>query len=252
MNIERKIWTIYGKYQRTGLYKSTSQRLKLREKRKNTLRYNELREEIYNLYWKEEYGIKLLAQRLDLSYSVTRGLLDFLDIPIRKGRNVVTNRLCNFRKEKALLEGKNKTGWNSPEVNRKYKKHNRGVQGFYYNKSMCKYVWLRSTWEYIYAKWLDKIGETWDVELECYTINESLYRPDFFIFDENKNITKIVEIKGYWDSNTNKVKILNEKLEDIDVIVIYNVDKYIEKNSHYHAELARWKKEKKKEEEIHG
>lgn len=252
MDIQRKIWTVYGKYSRKGLYASTNKRLKLREKRKQSQRYKDLKNEIYNLYWNEEYGIKLLSQKLNLTYSVTRNILEFLDIPMRKGQNVVTNRLRKFRKEKALLEGKNKTGWNSPDVNRKYKKHNRGVQGFYYNKSMEKYVWLRSTWEYIYAKWLDKIGEKWDVEVKYYNTNGSLYRPDFFIYDENDNIQKIVEINGYWDSNTDKVSLLNEKLMNIDVIVIYNVEKYIEQNSHYHVELARWKKEKKKEEEIYG
>lgn len=251
MDLNQKIWTIYAKYQRDGLYNSDKKRSTLRNRRKNTKRYFEVREALYDLYHNKEYGIKLLGKKFGLSYTKMRSLLSFLEIDLRKGRNVVTTRLKTLRKEKALYEGKHKTGWNSPEINRKYKRHNRGVQGFYFNKSMQKYVWLRSTWEYIYAKWLDKINEVWDVEVKYYNINGLIYRPDFFIY-EGEQLRKIVEIKGYWDSNINKASILNEELRDIDVIIIYNIEKYIEKNSSYHKELERWKREKKQESEING
>jgi hypothetical protein len=153
----------------------------------------------------------------------------------------VTDELRKFRKQKADDEAKNKTGWCSAEVQAKCKSNNtqRGVQGYYFNKSLQKYVWLRSTYEYIYAKWLDKQKVIWDVEVKTYNMNGILYRPDFFIYS-NYELIKIVEIKGFWRDKEYKSYMLNDILKT-DVVVITDIDQYIEIDSNYNKQLYEWK-----------
>lgn len=239
-NIKNDIWRIYLKYQRDGVYKSTKKRISLRNKRINTARYLRVKSQIEHLYCSQEYGIKLLAREFGLTYTVVRQLLNFLEIPMRKGRDVVTDRVKVFRKEKAIYESKNRIGFNDKTIKRKCEGMARGVQGYYLNRSTNSLVWLRSSWEYIFAKWLDKTNHNWKIEDVCYQIDDMIYRPDFFIFDENWKLIKIVEIKGYWDNNSEKALKLNETLK-IDVIIIRDIEKYIPSDSKYHKELSEWK-----------
>lgn len=246
MNIDRKIWTVYGKYQRKGLYKENKKRLSLREKRIGSKRYNELKSYFENLYHDKEYGIKSLAKTHNMTPSNMRGLLEFLKIDLRSGRNVVTNRVKRLRSEKAILESKEKRGFNDPTLCRKYEGISRGVQGYYYNKSSKDYVWLRSTWEFIFAKWLDRTNHNWKVEETYFNLENRIYRPDFFIYDENwNNLVKIIEVKGYWDNNSDKAKLLKDKLKNVEIVVIKDINKFIEDNKTYHQELRIWKKERK-------
>jgi hypothetical protein len=191
------------------------------------------------------FGLKRIASELNFSYTKTRNLFEYLEIDIRKGQNVVTDEVRRFRKEKAIHEAKTKTGWCSVEAQAKIKnKHtSRGVQGYYLSKSKNDYVWLRSTYEYIFAKWLDKQNIKWDIEKTTYKIGKIIYRPDFFIY-ENDKLKKIIEIKGYWRDKEYKAKLLNEKL-DVDVITIYDIVPYISKDSSYGKELKEWKKIRK-------
>lgn len=239
--LKNDIWRIYGKYQRNGVYRNSKiDRIERRVQRIDTVRYLNVKKQIEILYFQEKYGIKLLARKLGLTYTVTRQLMQFLNIPIRKGRNIVTDRVKKLRKEKAIYESKNKIGFNDPSISRKYEGMARGVQGYYLNKSTNEYVWLRSSWEYIFAKWLDKTKHNWKVEETHYLIEGSIYRPDFFIYDDEWKLKSIIEIKGYWDSNSDKAKKLNESI-DVDIIIIRDIKKYIIGNSNYHRELAEWK-----------
>lgn len=58
---------------------------------------------------------------------------------------------------------------------------------------------LKSSYEYIYAKILEFDNITYGVEEEAYLINEgnSYYTPDFFLYDHNGRLYKIVEIRGH-------------------------------------------------------
>ena len=70
------------------------------------------------------------------------------------------------------------------------------------NKSKNKYVWLRSSWEYGYAVWLDSQELTWDVEVRSYLLSDGrYYRPDFFIF-ANECLEYIVEVKSKWSNGS--------------------------------------------------
>jgi len=248
------IWRLFLKYGSSGpvLKKQDSNRRRIyvqkkqKDLRKTTSRYFILQKLFFEEYVTREKGLKHLAKEYNLTYTEVRGLIEFLNIEIRKGRDVVTERVKKFRSAKAIREHKSGTGFFDSNIRRKIEKYNaRGVQGYYFNRSKNKQVWLRSTYEYIFAKWLDKTNHVWDTEIQCYSMDDSgvIYRPDFFIYDELGSVKKIVEIKGYWDSNTHKAIKLNEML-DIDVIVIANIEKFIESNSSYNKELQEWKEKR--------
>jgi hypothetical protein len=198
----------------------------------------ELKNILTTMYSNDEYGLKTIAKFLTIGYSECRTLFDILDIPIRKGYKVVTNRVCKFRSEKLKSEYKTRTGFFT-NLERKTHTTQRGVQGYYWNMSKNKYVWIRSSYEFIYAKYLDKIKSDWDVECKTYIVNGRVYKPDFFIFD-NDVLYKIVEIKGYWDDKEWKSHQLNEDI-DVDVVVVKDIQKYIPNGSSYGKELKQWK-----------
>lgn len=203
-------------------------------------RYNDLIEWLNDLYVKQGYGIKTLIKTYDLplTYSSFRNLLIFLpNIELHSDR-IATNALRKQRSINSKKQYKEKRGWFKPgcQESIKHKSDARGAQGYYWNESKQKYVWLRSSWEYSYAKWLNKQHINWDVECKSYRLKDNhLYRPDFFIFDDNNNLIKIVEIKGYWKRDEYKPKLLNEDL-NIDVIIIDNIKPYQEKK-----DLETWK-----------
>lgn len=216
------------------------------EKIKKDLRYTTTKEWLQKKYVIEEYSRNWLVKEYDLpiSLSVFRKIIVFFDIQ-RRTLSDVTSRAKKSRSEKAQREYKNKTGWWKESVIRQNEKHTgRGIQGYYFNKSKQKYVWLRSLYEYIYAKWLDRNKLIWDVECRRYDVQDSIYKPDFFIFEKTK-LVKIVEIKGYWDSGQWKVEEL-DKLLKIDVVIITK-----EEIKHYtiyneHKEKNEWKQNRLK------
>lgn len=211
----------------------------------NTEIFNILKYELNKLYNVDGYGYKSIAKMLSISYSECRLLYKYLEIPVRTGMNVVTDRLRKSRQIKAQIEFETKTGFCGLNVNRKLTKTSRGVNGYYFNKYFNKYVWLRSTYEYIFAEWLDKNKIIWDTEVSTFILDENVsYRPDFFIYDENNKLIKIIEIKGYYDNRAFKVKELNEKL-DIEVILLnlseIGIDNYIIDGKSYRKKLKEWK-----------
>lgn len=218
-------------------------------KKLNSLSDEELdmiKQEIDLYYFTYEWGLKLLARNVfDISYTKCRSLFDFLGIAYRKGMNVSTKGLSEFRKAKAEHENRHGIGFNDLKLNRFSNTTQRGVQGYYFNRSTSSYVWLRSTYEYIYSKFLNKIGVNWKVEQEVYKLSDGTsYRPDFYIYDEQWNLTKIVEIKGFWDNRAYKVDLLKEEFfskSDIGVVIISDINSYIESHLTYHKELKTWK-----------
>jgi hypothetical protein len=67
---------------------------------------------------------------------------------------------------------------------------NRGYAGFY------KGHYLRSSYEYAYAKYLDYNSIPWSYEDEIFDLGYKVYKPDFFFYDQNNRLIKIVEIKS--------------------------------------------------------
>jgi len=205
-------------------------------------------QELYDLlnkrYLIDKEGLKVIAKELNTSYMLMRQVMNLYQIPLRKGQSVVTDALRKRRSDKAISEWKTHSGWFNPDIRRKIKKYNaRGVQGYFYNSTTNNDVWLRSTYEFIFAKWLNRTKQNWKIEVTHYVMPDGrIYRPDFFLYDDNWNLLKIVEIKGYWDNNSDKAIILSE-ITDVEVCIIKgkSICKFIEERSTYEKELQKWK-----------
>lgn len=216
------------------------------EKMKEDENYHLTYDFLNKKYNEEGYGYKSLIKdfNLPITYSTIRTLFKLMEIETRKGTSVVTERLKNFRKNKAIKEFKEKKGWFKSGVQESIQLLNsssRGIQGYYYNRSMDKYVWLRSSWEYIYAEWLDRNKIVWDVEVKVYKLeNGKTYKPDFFIYEDN-NLTKIVEIKGHWKDKLWKFKELSNSLNEVDFLLITKIEPFIEKGLNFKKVSKKWK-----------
>ncbi|MBY0145648.1 restriction endonuclease [Neobacillus niacini] len=67
---------------------------------------------------------------------------------------------------------------------------NRGYAGFY------KGFYLRSSYEYAYAKFLDFNSIPWRYEEKTFDLGYKMYKPDFFIYNSTNELEKIVEVKS--------------------------------------------------------
>jgi len=210
------------------------------KKIKEDPRYKTTKDWLYYKYIKEEYSRNYLIKEYNLkvSLSVFKKIFEIFEIPARC-LGTVTNRTKSLRSEKSKKEYEKKTGWWDKKVFRVNKEYSgRGIQGYYFNKSLQKFVWLRSSYEYIYAKWLDNNNWEWDVEFKRYEVKDKIYRPDFFIFN-NGVLKKIVEIKGYWNNTSWKVEELNKILK-IDVAII-NKEEIKNYTINVRKDIKEWK-----------
>lgn len=203
-------------------------------------------EYLKKLYFEKGYGLKIIARSLGLSYTIIRTLFQYLDIEIRKGMNVCTEHLKKIRSERIRGNKNPFYDWpvNKPEL---HSKTRTGIQG-YFEKEKNEFIWLRSSWEYIYAKWLNKRKIRWSYESERYSLSDgTTYRPDFFIHNEQNEIIYIVEIKGYYDNRSYKVDLFKKEYPDISIIMISDIKKYCE---NYNKELEEWKSIRKSKSEL--
>lgn len=205
-----------------------------------------LKAELEELY-ASGYGYKAIAKLLEVSPIILRAVIQrYLDVEYRKGV-FCTDRLKLIRSENAKRRDKNPF-CNWPEkypdmhINKKPGRST-GIQG-YYKSISGKYHWLRSTWEYIYAKWLDGQPHlSWCTEKEQFVLsNGEKYRPDFFIINKNTNEEHMVEIKGtfYAYNRSEKPKLLKE--QGYNITIVEDVAPYIKTT--YKEELKKWKTER--------
>ena len=110
--------------------------------------------------------------------------------------------------------GKNAPNWNKPQselAKRKIGKANKGKcigkkNGMFGkiahhgNGSYYKNIWMRSSWEIAYAKWLDIKSIKWKYEYTTFNLGNTTYTPDFYLINNNKYI----EIKGRWFDDAKK------------------------------------------------
>lgn len=205
IQISHLIETVYlTEIYKTRKNKHTKQAEVIYKKVSDIYKEQVLKSNLGNLYL-QGYGYKSLVKMLNnsrITYSVLKRIIKDLGIEQRKGQNIVTDKLKQIRSENAR---KNNyfTDWpiHSPEL---CENNKRFVGGYYYNKSKQKNVYLRSSWEYAYAKYLDTNLFDWDVEVKQFQIDENTrYLPDFFIF-KNTKLIKIVEIKSLYNRDANK------------------------------------------------
>jgi len=198
-----------------------------------------LEEKIKSLY-EEGHGFKTIAKNLSVTYSVCRKLcVDYIGIEHRKGLNVVTDLLRKKRSNNVKGEKSPWYDWphRKPEL---LAKSGKSIQGYYIKKDGSK-VWLRSTYEYIIAKWLDKLNIEWKIEVKCYKLsNGESYRPDFFIY-ENNILTTIIEVKSrYFNKDNREYKFdLFKQDYKLNCMIVTDITRYTDKT--YHQELKEWK-----------
>lgn len=129
-------------------------------------------QEQLTLLYNEGYGFKRLAKFINISDTCMKTILiKIFKITTRKGLNVITDKLKEIRSINAKTNKNNHFNkWTviKPWLN---EKNNKSIQGYYKRKHDNQFVWLRSTWEYIYAKWLDKQNIIWYYEEISYKLN---------------------------------------------------------------------------------
>jgi hypothetical protein len=91
------------------------------------------------------------------------------------------------------------TGENSPKFG-KLPSHGKKIK--------YKGIWMRSSWEVAYAKWLDEKEVKWQYESETFNLGKCTYTPDFYLPETDTYI----EIKGWWRDNAKKKFNLFKKL----------------------------------------
>lgn len=206
---------------------------------KEDTRYIDLYNFLKYEYIDNEQGIKYLIKykKLNVSYSIFRTLIIKSGLSLHQA-NVITNHLRNIRSINANKQLAEHSGFFSHEAQKNTHSKIRGLQGYYYNSVLNKYVWLRSTWEYIYAKWLNAHNIKWDVECKTFILSKEAYRPDFFIFDDENNLVSIVEVKGFWKNRLHKYYELQELHPELNLSLITDISPYSE---NYKKDKNVWK-----------
>lgn len=93
------------------------------------------------------------------------------------------------------------------KLNPRYGKRCAHSKGDYCKDKKNKKIWMRSSYELKFAKWLDENNLHWDYEPKRFYFDECTYTPDFWI-EEWKSW---VEIKGWFDDiSRKKLKLFSE------------------------------------------
>ena len=184
--------------------------------------------------YSEGKGMKILAREFGWNYSKVRNFIHNSGIRVRKNNEITDHlRMVRSKNQKERIK---RHGVHISTSSRL------GVNGFFWNESRKKWVFLRSSYEYIYAKWLDKQNKDWDVEVYQLKINNVWYRPDFFLY-ENGSLASIVEVKSKYIESIQKERSKSVcEFDGVPVERIYSVEPFLPKNSSYTKELKRWKK----------
>lgn len=88
-----------------------------------------------------------------------------------------------------------------------------------YGSGLCRYcgdkrfhkyknIWMRSSWEVKYAKYLDKQDIKWLYESKPFDLGSTTYTPDFYLPAKDLYI----EIKGWWRDTAKKKFVLFQQL----------------------------------------
>jgi hypothetical protein len=122
----------------------------------------------------------------------------------KKKAKKVKKKISESAKKSPLVTGGASTKEKEKERRRKLSKNSGGYRkgggrsnGCWYESPIAGEVWLDSSYELAYAKWLDENKVKWKRNTEkfgyLYEGDEKNYIPDFYLVDENRYI----EIKGF-------------------------------------------------------
>jgi len=89
-------------------------------------------------------------------------------------------------------------------------------KGEYYQK-----IYMRSSYEIAYAKFLDKQGTKWLYEPKAFDLGNTTYTPDFYLLKTNEYI----EIKGWWRGNSKlKFELFKTKYPETEITLLMKED----------------------------
>lgn len=108
-----------------------------------------------------------------------------------------------IRRGKSINKGRNNGMFGKPTPHGK---------GSYY-----KNIWMRSSYEIAYAKWLDKKKTKWIYESKTFDLGEMNYTPDFYLPENDTYI----EIKGYWRTGALlRFKLFKQKFPNLKIKIM--------------------------------
>lgn len=123
------------------------------------------------------------------------------NLEINKKRSLTVSKIWTNKEYKIKLSGKN--SYNFGRIT-----HGKG--------SYYKNIWMRSSYEVAYAKYLDKNNVKWLYEPKTFDLGNTTYTPDFYLPETDEYI----EIKGYWREDA-KIKFrLFRKLYSNERIIV--------------------------------
>lgn len=88
-------------------------------------------------------------------------------------------------------------------------------------KAYYEGIFMRSSYEIAYAKWLDRQKIKWQYEPKAFDLGKSTYTPDFYLLDSSKYI----EIKGYLrDKDQKKMNRFRQLYPDLNLVILMKPD----------------------------
>jgi hypothetical protein len=93
-------------------------------------------------------------------------------------------------------------------------------KGCYYDSPLQGKIYLKSSYEIAYAKWLDLNNILWLYEMERFGLGETTYTPDFFL----PKFEKFIEVKGYMSPEAQKKIYMFKEQYPWDLEVLYYED----------------------------
>lgn len=162
-----------------------------------------LRDNLQKLYYDNGIGYKLLSSMLgNVSYTQLRTIFKKAGVKGRTGTRCVTDGLKKVRSERARKSNPWKDWTGNASLSQMHSKSKRYLGGWYLNPKTGKHVWLRSSWEFGYARHLDEQGKDWDAEVRSYLLSDGrYYRPDFFVYEIGRLI-EVIEVKSTWSNGS--------------------------------------------------
>jgi len=79
-----------------------------------------------------------------------------------------------------------------------------------------KNIYMRSSWEILFAKYLDKLGIKWLYEPKFFDLGNTTYTPDFYL----PEFDYYIEIKGWWrDDAKDKFEFFKKLYPKVKIII---------------------------------
>jgi hypothetical protein len=193
------------------------------------------------LAYESGYGLKTIAAEVGLTYTVIRTVFNLFKIPMRKGMNVVTSKLQEIRSLNALTDDNPWVDWSRrrPDMHTGLHKAT-GLAGWYLDRK-GRIIHLRSTFEYVIARYLDHKEYNWDNETISFSTPLGRYMPDFILFDASGNASIILEVKGTFMNEKYIAKsewfkdFAKRYLKSIRFVIIRDMEPYMLGQKYHHV-----------------